>query len=285
MGAILLKELPDSNFTVAILESYQPIGRVTLDTKMAYLRTVKILGIEKESTYPEIVKDLEEYVEGKEKAASAKEEAPSDIRADIIKDAYFNFSDKYYGNNDITGPNARHGTHVAGLVASLPDTIWQVNHLYPDLKIMGIRTVPDGDEYDKDVALAIRYAVDNGAKIINMSFGKSYSPEQAWVDSAIRYAAQKDVLLIHSAGNEFYNLDIKKVYPNTYSPSFKDTANNVITVGASSDPSLNNVLLTDFSNYGTKTVDVLSPGNKIYSTLPGKIIMAIYKAPACHPLL
>lgn len=76
---------------------------------------------------------------------------------------------------------------------------------------MGIRTVPDGDEYDKDVALAIRYAVDNGAKIINMSFGKSYSPEQAWVDSAIRYAAQKDVLLIHSAGNEFYNLDIKSL--------------------------------------------------------------------------
>ena len=270
MGALLLKELPDSNFTVSILESFQPIGRVTLDTKMAYLRAVKILGIERESTYPEIVKDLEEYIEGKEKAASAKDEAPADIRADIIKDVYFNFSDKYYGNNDITGPNARHGTHVAGLVASIPDSGWQVNNLYPALKIMGIRTVPDGDEYDKDVALAIRYAVDNGAKIINMSFGKSYSPEQAWVDSAMRYAAQKDVLLIHSAGNEFYNLDIKKVYPNTYSPSFKDTANNVITVGASSDPSLNNVLLTDFSNYGTKTVDVLSPGNKIYSTLPGK---------------
>jgi len=270
MGTILLKELPDSNFTVSVLESYQPIGRVTLDTKMAYLRAVKILGIEKESTYPEIVKDLEEYIEGKEKAASAQESAPPDVRADIIKDVYFNFSDKYYGNNDITGPNARHGTHVAGLVASIPDSGWQVNNLYPALKIMGIRTVPDGDEYDKDVALAIRYAVDNGAKIINMSFGKSYSPEQAWVDSAMRYAAQKDVLIIHSAGNEFYNLDIKKVYPNTYSPSFKDTANNVITVGASSDPSLNNVLLTDFSNYGTKTVDVLSPGNKIYSTLPGK---------------
>lgn len=270
MGAILLKELPDSNFTTASLESYQPIGRVTLDTKMAYLRAVKILGIEKESTFTDVVKDLEEYVDGKEKAASAQEIAPVDIRADIIKDNYNNFSDKYYGNNDITGPNARHGTHVAGLVASIPDTSWQVNNLYPALKIMGIRTVPDGDEYDKDVALAIRYAVDNGAKIINMSFGKSYSPEQAWVDSAIRYAAQKDVLLIHSAGNEFYNLDSKKVYPNTYSPSYKDTAKNVITIGASSDPSLNNVLLTDFSNYGAKTVDVLSPGYKIYSTFPGK---------------
>jgi hypothetical protein len=102
---------------------------------------VKILGIEKESTYPEIVKDLEEYIEGKEKAASAQESAPPDIRADIIKDVYFNFSDKYYGNNDITGPNARHGTHVAGLVASIPDSGWQVNNLYPALKIMGIRTV------------------------------------------------------------------------------------------------------------------------------------------------
>jgi cell wall-associated protease len=269
MGAILLKELPDSNFTVPILESYQPIGRVTLDTKMAYLRTVKILGIEKESTFPEIMQDLEEYIDGKEKAAMAKEQAPEAIREEIIKDEYFNFSDKYYGNNDITGPNARHGTHVAGLVASVPDIQWKVSEWYPAIKIMGIRTIPDGDEYDKDVALAIRYAVDNGAKIINMSFGKSYSPEQAWVDSAIRYAAKKDVLLIHSAGNEFYNLDIKNVYPNTYSPSFRDTASNVVTVGASSDPSLNNVLLTDFSNYGIKTVDLLSPGNKIYSTLPG----------------
>ncbi len=269
MGAILLKELPDSNFTVPVLESYQPIGRVTLDTKMAYLRTIKILGIEKESTFPEIIQDLEEYVDGKEKAATAKEITPEAIREDIIKDEYFNFSDKYYGNNDITGPNARHGTHVAGLVASFPDSNWKVSHLYPAIKIMGIRTIPDGDEYDKDVALAIMYAVDNGAKIINMSFGKSYSPEQAWVDSAIRYAALKDVLIIHSAGNEYYNLDIKNVYPNTYSPSFRDTVNNVVTVGASSDPSLNNVLLTDFSNYGLKTVDLLSPGNKIYSTLPG----------------
>ena len=270
LGNFILKEMNDSNFTVVQLEPFQPIGKVTLDAKIAYLRTAQILGIDKETGFKEIMDDLKEYIEGKEKAAVAKQEAPENIRAKIIKDKYESLADKFYGNNDITGPNAKHGTHVAGLVASIPDSSWGINHLYPAIQIMGIRVVPDGDEYDKDIALGIRYAVDNGAKIINMSFGKSFSPEQIWVDSAIRYAASKDVLIVHSAGNEFYNLDIKPVYPTPYSSQSNDTAHNVLTVGASSDPYLNGTLLTDFSNYGPKIVDLLSPGNKIYSTLPGK---------------
>lgn len=269
MSVILLKEITDTNFTAEFLETYQPLGRVTLDTKMAYLRNLKILGIDRTTPYPEIVNDLEEYINEKEKSAVAKETTPIDIRADIIKDQYFDVNDKYYGNNDITGPNARHGTHVGGLVASKPDSNWQVQDWYPLIKIMSIRAVPDGDEYDKDISIAIRYAVDNGAKIINMSFGKSFSPEQAWVDSAIRYAGQKGVLIVHSAGNEFYDLNLKSVYPNSYSPSFRDTAKNMITIGASSDAVINNSLLTSFSNYGNKVVDILSPGEKIYSTLPG----------------
>jgi cell wall-associated protease len=269
LGATLIKEINDSNFTSEQLEPFQPLGRTTLEAKMAYLRTIVILGVDKETPFKEVTQELDEYIAGKEKAAISKIQAPSPIREDIIKDNYFNFSDKYYGNNDITGPNAKHGTHVAGLVASIPDSNWLVQAYYPSLKIMGLRLVPDGDEYDKDVALGIRYAVDNGAKIINMSFGKSYSPEQAWVDSAIRYAAQKDVLIIHSAGNEFYDLNEKEVYPNPYSSIFNDTAKNIITIGASSDPIISGSLLTDFSNYGAKIVDVLAPGDKIYSTLPG----------------
>lgn len=268
-GNAIIKELNDSNFTTLKLEPFQPVGRVTLEAKMAYLRTIQILGIDKETSFIDLMSDLKEYVESKEKSAKAKTEAPAPIRADIIKDNYENFADKNYGNSNVTGPNAKHGTHVAGLVASIPDSSWNVNNLYPLIKIMSVRVVPDGDEYDKDIALGIRYAVDNGAKIINMSFGKSFSPEQFWVDSAIRYAAKKDVLIVHSAGNEYYNLDIKPVYPNPYSSTIHDTANNVITVAASSDIFLNGTLLTDFSNYGPKVVDVLSPGNKIYSTLPG----------------
>jgi subtilisin family serine protease len=269
-GTIIIKEINDTNFTIEKLTSFQPMGRIALDTKIAYLRTVQILGIDKETPYAEMMDDLKEYIEGKDKSALSKSTPPADIRAEIIKDNYEIIADKLYGNNDITGPNSKHGTHVAGLVASIPDSTWNVNQLYPALQIMGVRVVPDGDEYDKDIALGIRYAVDNGAKIINMSFGKSFSPEQAWVDSAIRYALKKDVLIIHSAGNEYYDLDTKEVYPNPFSSTFMDTAINVLTVASSSDYFINGTLLTDFSNYGPKIVDVLSPGNKIYSTFPGK---------------
>jgi subtilisin family serine protease len=270
LGNTIIKEIADSNFSTAQLKSFQPIGRNTLEAKMAYLRTVKMLGIEPETPYSEMIKDLKDYVEGKEKSANAKSRPPSAIRADIIRDNYNNLADQFYGNNDITGPNARHGTHVAGLVASIPDSSWNVKTLYPTIQIMGVRVVPDGDEYDKDVALGIKYAVDNGAKIINMSFGKSFSPEQIWVDNAIRYAASKDVLIVRAAGNEYYDLETKAVYPNPYSSYLNDTANNIITVAASSDEFINNTILTDFSNFGPSFVDVLSPGNKIYSTLPGE---------------
>ena len=217
-----------------------------------------------------IVDDLNEYIAGKEKAAISLETPPEDIRKLIIKDRYEDLKDQYYGNNNITGPNAKHGTHVAGLAAGIIDTIFTKSNFNNPIKLMGVRVVPDGDEYDKDIALGIRYAVNNGAKIINMSFGKSFSPEQAWVDSAIRYAASKDVLIIHSAGNESYDLNNKTVYPSPYSSSFNNKAINMITVGASSDPIIAESLLTDFSNYGNQIVDLFSPGNKIYSSLPNQ---------------
>lgn len=270
MGNILIKEMEDSNFTAEKLEPYQPIGKITADTKISYLRTLLALGIDKTNGFQSIVEDLNEYISGKEQSAISVDIAPEDLRKNIIQDKYEDFKDQFYGNNNIMGPNAKHGTHVAGLAAGITDTILTTTNFSNPIKIMGVRVVPDGDEYDKDIALGIRYAVNNGAKIINMSFGKSFSPEQAWVDSAIRYAASKDVLIIHSAGNESYDLNTKSVYPHPYSATFKDKAENMITVGASSDPTVGNSLLTDFSNYGNQVVDLLSPGEKIFSTLPNR---------------
>ena len=270
MGIILIREIEDSNFTIERLENYQPIGKLTADTKISYLRTMQALGIDRMAGHQSLVGELNEYISGKEQSAVSMNSPPEDLRRKITQDQYENFNDQYYGNNNITGPNARHGTHVAGLAAGIVDTNFIKSNFINPIQIMGVRIVPDGDEYDKDVALGIRYAVNNGAKIINMSFGKSFSPEQPWVDSAIRYAASKDVLIIHSAGNESYDLNIKSVYPSPYSKVFKDRASNMLTVGASSDPVIAESILTDFSNFGNNVVDLLSPGNKIYSSLPNQ---------------
>jgi subtilisin family serine protease len=134
---------------------------------------------------------------------------------------------------------------------------------------MAIRAVPNGDEYDKDIALAIRYAVDNGAKVINGSFGKNYSPHKQWVFDAIKYAEKKDVLFVHASGNEGNDIDLEKniSFPNDSEDNKIEFANNVLTVGA-----LNNAygesVVAPFSNYGKINVDVYAPGMEIYASVP-----------------
>ena len=129
--------------------------------------------------------------------------------------------------------------------------------------------MPDGDEYDKDIALAIRYAVDNGAKVINGSFGKSFSPHKDWVYDAIKYAAKKDVLIVHAAGNDGYNIDETKNinYPNDSQDNIKEFADNLITIGAINKQYGENVV-APFSNFGKINVDVFAPGEEIYATVP-----------------
>lgn len=187
-----------------------------------------------------------------------------DSRA-IVGDDYKNPYEKGYGNNDVKGPDAEHGTHVSGIIAADRKNDIGVKGIADHVLIMPVRAVPNGDERDKDVANAILYAVDNGAKIINMSFGKSYSPEKEVVDKAVRYAEQKGVLLIHAAGNDSENSDVDLNYPTRF---YKDgqEAKNWIEVGASA--AANESLVGDFSNYGKKTVSVFAPGVQIYSTTP-----------------
>ncbi|MGB1392096.1 MAG: S8 family peptidase [Flavobacteriaceae bacterium] len=160
-----------------------------------------------------------------------------------------------------------HGTHVSGIIAASRNNKLGMNGVATNVKIMAVRAVPDGDEYDKDVALGLRYAVDNGAKVINTSFGKGFSPKKEWVYEAILYAASKDVLIVNAAGNDGKNLDVEKTYPNDSRDLVTEISDNVLTVGAMS-ANYDENLPASFSNYGKINVDVFAPGVQIYSTIP-----------------
>jgi cell wall-associated protease len=186
-----------------------------------------------------------------------------------LGDNLYDIEDKFYGNNNVIGSKEleSHGTHVAGIVAASRNNNKGVNGVANNVKIMVVRVVPDGDEHDKDVALGIRYAVDNGAKIINTSFGKAYSPNKKWVYDAIKYAAKKDVLLVNAAGNDGKDIDVTKTYPNDSEDLINEISDNVLTIGAMS-LYYDERLPATFSNYGKKNVDVFAPGVDIYATVP-----------------
>jgi subtilisin family serine protease len=267
---VLKQEMNVVRYNRESLTQFIPTSITGKEAKLGLLSLHRLMQLDEHELNTYTIAQMEEYIEGKTVAFGAKEKLPNDERSLIVRDNYYNFLDAYYGNNDIMGPTPNHGTHVSGIIAASRNNGAGIDGVADAVKIMMVRVVPDGDEYDKDVALAIRYAVDNGAKVINMSFGKSYSPEKYWVDSAVVYAEQKDVLLVHSAGNENYNLDSTNVFPNANLAAFKKNAGSFITVGASSDTLITaSSIAADFSNYGKQNVDLFAPGVKIYSTLPG----------------
>lgn len=187
----------------------------------------------------------------------------------IVGDEPNDFNDKVYGNNVVIGSKEGeiHGTHVAGIILAERNNGIGMNGVAHNAQLMSLRAIPDGDERDKDVALAIRYAVDNGAKVINMSFGKSFSPNKEWVFDAIKYAEEKDVLLVHAAGNDHKDIDRSDNWPSDSEDKIVEFADNVLTVGALSVNTDKNLPAT-FSNYGKRNVDVFAPGVDIYSTFP-----------------
>lgn len=191
----------------------------------------------------------------------------------IVGDDYFNLADRDYGNNDVIGPDSRHGTHVAGIIAANRDNYIGMKGVASNVKIMAIRCVPNGDERDKDVANSIRYAVDNGAEIINMSFGKAYSPYKKVVDDAIKYAQDKGVLLVHAAGNSSQDNNTAPNFPNRKMGTELE-ANNWLEIGAASWKK-SATLPARFSNYGSESVDFFAPGVDVYSTTPNNEYAAL----------
>ncbi len=265
--SILRKAMAKETYSGTELEAFSPMTEEAKKAKSTFLYFFKANN-SMEMTNKSFLDEFNQYLSGEEKKAEAAEKSPKNYRADIVKDNYSDFNDRYYGNNDVMANTPFHGTHVSGIIGAVRKNGKGIDGIADNVQIMTLRAVPDGDEHDKDIALAIRYAVDNGAKIINMSFGKSYSPEKTWVDDAVKYAGTKGVLLVHAAGNSGANLDSSDNFPNANFIGDKVKAPNWITVGASGDLQAGGIVAS-FSNYGKNEVDVFAPGVRIYSTIPG----------------
>lgn len=262
--SVIRKEIKKEEYNCKDLENYTTENADAKKVKDILIRICEG-NDNNEITNQQILDQLEADLNKME----ASDTAPKNFRGDIVKDNYKDFNDKFYGNNNVMVSNksALHGTHVSGIIGAVRGNGKGMDGVADNVRIMAIRAVPDGDEHDKDIALAIHYAVDNGAKVINMSFGKGFSPEKKWVDDAVKYAESKGVLMVHAAGNDAKDLDSSYNYPT---PIMLDESrpNNWITVGASGDPKAGG-LTASFSNYGKKEVDVFAPGVKIYATVPG----------------
>jgi len=261
--SVITKDLGKKDYNCKDLDKYVTTNADAKKTKMFLLQLCKGNGTD-DITNNQIIDEFD----GQIRKSEAADHAPEEYRKLIVQDDETNINDRNYGNNDLMAANPFHGTHCAGIIAAVRNNKIGMDGIADNVKIMMVRAVPDGDEHDKDIALAIRYAVDNGAQVISMSFGKEFSPEKQWVDEAVQYAEKMGVLLVHAAGNDGKNVDTTDNFP---SPIYKGTnkkATNWITVGASGDPS-NGGIAANFSNYGKKEVDIFAPGVQIYSTMPG----------------
>jgi cell wall-associated protease len=256
----------DSVFVHDVMD-YQPTDTAFSLVKKNTLMYFRKYGIAPDMSLGKFIEEAEQYLDNSKIKLKDFSRDPNMQRREIVGDDFDNINDKNYGNNNVSAGYPAHGTHVSGIIAATRGNGKGMDGIDDNVLIMVLRAVPDGDERDKDVALAIRYAVDNGARIINLSFGKYFSPGKKWVDEAVVYAAEHDVLLIHAAGNEMRNLDSIAHFPN---PDYVDMPENsccFITVGSTAGGP-DSLILARSSNFGKKEVDLFAPGVKIYSTLP-----------------
>lgn len=264
--AKLTKYLKTENYTK------EDLDKISKDAPadIAKAKNIGYMLISRGGTAADVIKDYSDYLGGQ-----LDYNLNPDFKGRKTGDDIFDIKDTKYGNNDVMGnrDHAKHGTHVAGIIAQTRhNNVGGDGVASNNVEIMSVRAVPDGDEYDKDVALAIRYAADNGAKVINGSFGKYFAQNSQWVMDAIKYAAKKDVLIVVAAGNDALDLnpdgeEVKR-YPNDRIPGTNtEVADNFLVVGAL-NPTFGEKMVANFSNFGDVDVDVFAPGVKIYATVP-----------------
>lgn len=263
--AVLKTTLNKTDLTVEDLDAYHPSDSAMARAKRRVIRNIKRFQFFiKGTTADTLLKQYSKFEDYVDAFLQYQYNLAFNPRF-IVGDDYTDASQRYYGNNDVVGPTDVHGTHVAGIIAGMrTGQPGAQEGIADNVKIMVVRVVPDGDERDKDVANGIRYAVDNGAKVINMSFGKGFSYNKKVVDEAVKYAQAHDVLLVHAAGNDAQDNDTTDNFPNRRMEGSHKEVKNWLEVGACDSKGMP----ASFSNYGKKTVDLFAPGVNVYSSIP-----------------
>ncbi|MBN2486958.1 MAG: S8 family peptidase [Bacteroidales bacterium] len=258
--SIAAKALGKESYTQKELKALSAAKKTAADSAKKFLLSVYKMGLTKQ-----VVDEINKHFASRTEYHYNTEFCPRPV----IGDNPAEWSDAAYGNNNVAGPHPDHGTMVSGIIAANRNNNSGIKGVADNVKIMAIRTVPDGDEWDKDVAKAIQYAIDNGAEIINMSFGKSFSPQKEFVDNIIKMADEKNVLLVHAAGNDSENIDEEPSFPNQYSSDSTLLATNWITVGSTAKTKKKKTFVSSYSNYGKNRVDIFAPGENIITCSPG----------------
>jgi subtilisin family serine protease len=184
---------------------------------------------------------------------------------ELIGDDPNDLNDKGYGNNNLLANNALRNTMIAGIIGAGGGQS-EIRGITNNVQIMTLRIEADfGEPYMKDMALAIRYAVEQGADIIQLGATNRLFPrhQSHWVEEALRYAEQRNVLVVIPVRDLSSNLDDFPFYPNRNLST--GTLSNIITVAASD--SLGNPFL--WANFSETELDIFAPGVEIKSAMPG----------------
>ena len=277
-GIASLEDTYGEDMTKEELDAHKPKGKDEVAAIGVLKRNTERSGTLNLSAIKGSIKGAYDYYESGYKYYYNTDFTP---RAEAVGDNYEDPNERIYGSNNVYyGDHSSHGTHVAGIVAADAGNDFGAEGICQSCEIMSIRNVPEGDERDKDVANAIRYAVDNGAKIVNMSFGKGYAHNTEIVREAIKYAEAKGVLLVHAAGNSNQNNDETDNFPNDNG----DATNNWIEVGAASWEAKPEAFAS-FSNYGSEEIDIWAPGVDIFATYPENEYNAISGTSMASPVV
>jgi cell wall-associated protease len=272
--SVLAEKLGKTNYTLEDLEAWKPE-----DQEGKMYKRLGIMLLKGEITEKAIADQIAQLSQMVDYHLNV-----SFIDREIIGDNVDDFNDKKYGNPDVEGPDALHGTHVGGIIGSVRGNGLGGDGVADNVQLMSLRAVPNGDEFDKDIAFAVRYAVDNGAQVINMSFGKAYSPHQKEVFEAFKYADSKGVLLVHAAGNDAANVDENPNFPTSLYSFQTAPLDHFLTIGASTRFAKEE-LAANFSNYGQTKVDVFAPGFEIYNTVPQSSYMKLQGTSMAAPMV